>query len=143
MIPLPAQPHLPGRTPRPDPALFAPLIAGLDGLDAAGLAESRAFDAGFAAFDAGYYWEAHEFWEPVWAALPPASAERQLLRGLIQLANAGLKRRMGRPAAAARILALAEAAVAAGFAPGRDRVMGLDRHHVTAMQQQAAAESAL
>ena len=38
--------------------------------------------------------------------LPPASAERHLLQGLIQLANGGLKARMGRENAARRIAAL-------------------------------------
>ncbi|MFN4099248.1 MAG: DUF309 domain-containing protein [Pararhodobacter sp.] len=143
MIPLPVQPHLPGRNARPDPALFAPVIAGLEGLDAAELEKSPAFAAGFGAFGAGFYWEAHEFWEAVWAALPPASAERQVLRGLIQLANAGLKRRMGREVAAARILVLADAALGEGFGGGRGRVMGVERETVAAMRAQVAPQNAI
>lgn len=143
MIPLPGPPHLPGRNPRPDPALFTPYLSGLDGLSVAALAESPAFAAGFQAFAARFYWEAHEFWEPVWAALPPASAERQLLRGLIQLTNAGLKRRMGRGAAAARILVLADAALAAALGGVSGPLMALDRERLAAMRAQVAAESAL
>lgn len=143
MIALPAQPHLPGRNGRPDPALFAPLLQGLAGLDRAGLAQSAAYGAGFEAFARGYYWEAHECWEPVWAALPPASAERALLRGLIQLANAGLKRRMGREAAAARILALAGAALAEAGRRGGDSGMGLAPARLEALRRQVSAESAL
>lgn len=99
MIALPPAPHLPGRNPRPDPVIFA---ACKDDPD-------LALRAGQVAFAARYYWEAHECWEGVWMAQPPASAARHLMRGLIQLANAGLKKRMGRDSAAARILALADA----------------------------------
>ncbi|MCB1391489.1 MAG: DUF309 domain-containing protein [Rhodobacteraceae bacterium] len=143
MIRLPPEPHLPGRTPRPDPALFAPLLAGVQGSDAAALSGGAAFRAGFDAFAAGYYWEAHEFWEPVWAALPPASAERHLLRGLIQLANAGLKRRMDRPGAARRILQLAESALDEAFGTRRSRVMGVDRARIGGLMAQLDAISAL
>ena len=62
-------PHLPGLTPRPR-AEIAP-----------GLEE------GLALYRAGYFWEAHEAWEPLWLAAPPNSRERALLQGLIQLAN--------------------------------------------------------
>lgn len=125
--------HLPGLTPRPDPALFAPARAALRGQDRADLASSASFHLGFEAFDAGYFWESHEFWEPVWMALPEGGAERELLRGLIQLANCGLKRRMGRDRAAARILALADAALARAFGRG-DSLMGLRRERVEVMR---------
>lgn len=103
---LPPQPYFPGRTPRPDEALFAPLKEGAE----AGVT-SPAFTGGLGAFEARYYWEAHELWEAVWMALPPASAEKLWLQGVIQLANAGLKARMGRMAAARRCLALADTAL--------------------------------
>ena len=51
-----------------------------------------------------FFWEAHEVWEAVWKACPPNGVERRLLRGLIGLANAALKVRMGRPKAALRLL---------------------------------------
>ncbi|MCW1930939.1 DUF309 domain-containing protein [Pararhodobacter zhoushanensis] len=140
---MPPEPHHPGRNARPDEAFFAGLIAGLDGLAAEALAQSPAFLAGFEAFARRYYWEAHEFWEPVWAALPPASAERHLLRGLIQLANAGLKRRMGRPGAAVRILALADAALREAFSGGRESRMGLSAGRVSALREQVLTECAL
>ena len=108
---LPEAPHLPGRTPRPSEALFAPLKAGLP-KDARGLLSSDAFKGGFAAFEARYYWEAHELWEAVWSALAPAGAERLWVSGLIQLANSGLKARLGRRVAAARCLALADGLLA-------------------------------
>ena len=67
----------------------------------------------------GFFWEAHEVWEAVWKASSQNGVERLLLRGLIQLANAALKIRMGRGNAALRLLVEADAlfgetAVAAG-----------------------------
>ena len=95
--------------------------------------------AGFAAFDARHYWEAHEFWEPVWMAQLQASAGRSLMRGLIQLANAGLKRRMGREAAARRILPLAEAALREAPAGA----LGVGPKRIAAMREQVFRETAL
>ncbi|MCI4666195.1 MAG: DUF309 domain-containing protein [Neomegalonema sp.] len=109
---LPDTPHLPGCTPRPPEETFAIYLDGLeDTLSPRDLTSTPAFKAGLEAFSRRYYWEAHELWEAVWIRLPPNSAERLLLRGLIQLANAGLKRRMGRTSAASRILALADEAL--------------------------------
>lgn len=126
---LPPEPHFPGRTPRPDPALFAPFRDD----------PAAALRAGLTAFAARYYWEAHECWEGVWMAQPPASAARHLMRGLIQLANAGLKRRMGREAAALRILALADASLR----EVQGAPLGLDADTVQRLRGQVLAENAL
>src|SRR3954454_14795296 len=53
--------------------------------------------------DAGFFWESHEILEAVWAAAPKGGRERILLRACIQIANANLKLRMGRPSAASRL----------------------------------------
>ncbi|WP_375411852.1 DUF309 domain-containing protein [uncultured Bradyrhizobium sp.] len=60
--------------------------------------------------DCGFFWESHEILEAVWAAAPQGGRERILLRACIQIANANLKLRMGKPHAAARLFgeALAE-----------------------------------
>lgn len=126
---LPPDPHFPGRTPRPDPALFAPFRGNPD----------AALRAGLSAFAARYYWEAHECWEGVWMAEPQASAARHLMRGLIQLANAGLKRRMGREAAALRILVLADASLR----EVQGAPLGLDAGAVQRLRGQVLAEIAL
>src|ERR1700716_298865 len=65
---------------------------------------------GLALNDRGYFWEAQEILEAVWAAAPQGGRERILLRACIQIANANLKLRMGKPHAAGRLLgeALAE-----------------------------------
>jgi predicted metal-dependent hydrolase len=107
---LPAQRHVLGSGSMPD---MAPLEA------AKALAPSvmrhedwqdnAAYLYGHDLLDAGFYWEAHEVWEAVWLACPPNSAEKLLLRMLIQQANARLKLVMGRRNAAERLAAEVEA----------------------------------
>jgi Domain of unknown function (DUF309) len=58
---------------------------------------------GIALNDAGYFWEAQEILEAVWAAAPQGGRERILLRACIQIANANLRLRMHKPLAAARL----------------------------------------
>ena len=140
-VPLPPQPHFPGQTERPSEAYFAPFKVGL-GPDVSELAASAAFAAGLQAFAQRYYWEAHEFWEPVWMALPPNGAERLFLRGLIQLANAGLKARMGRDGAAVRVLKLADAAVAEAFHRASGPIFELTDSDVRVLRRQVIDDSA-
>src|SRR5712671_2383343 len=59
---------------------------------------------GLALNDRGYFWEAQEILEAVWAAAPQGGRERILLRACIQIANANLRLRMKKPHAAARFL---------------------------------------
>jgi Domain of unknown function (DUF309) len=54
--------------------------------------------------DAGYFWEAQEVLEALWAAAPQGGRERILLRACTQIANANLKLRMQKPRVAARQL---------------------------------------
>ena len=77
-------------------------------------------------YAAGFFWEAHEVWEPVWMRARPNSRERALLQGLIQLANAGLKAALGRPNAARRLARLAAAHFGDANIVSADRLMGLD-----------------
>jgi hypothetical protein len=70
--------------------------------------ENEAYRAGLRLYAHGYYWEAHEVWEPVWMHARPKSQEREMTQGLIQLANAALKLKMAQPAAARRLAAIAE-----------------------------------
>jgi hypothetical protein len=60
--------------------------------------------------DRGYFWEAQEVLETVWAAAPQGSRERILLRACVHVANANLRLRMQRLPSAARLFgdALAE-----------------------------------
>jgi hypothetical protein len=138
---LPTAPHLPGRNPRPPETFFAPLKAGIvPGMTPSDLAQSAAFAAGFTLFEAGYFWEAHEVWEAVWLRLPPASRERHLMQGLIQLANVGLKRRMGRVASASRILTRADSALAEAHRGKMATPMGVSAAHGATLRQRALEE---
>src|SRR5262249_53739427 len=53
--------------------------------------------------DRGYFWEAREILEAVWAAAPQGGRERILLRACILIANANLRLRMEKPGSAARL----------------------------------------
>ena len=112
-IKLTSVPYVPGKTDRPSQELFEGAVADLDevgGTD--GLWRSLSFVSGLQAGMDGYFWEAHEFWEPVWMRLPVGAGDRLALQALIQLANAGLKVEMDRPKASERLLALAEGLMA-------------------------------
>ncbi|MEO0362637.1 MAG: DUF309 domain-containing protein [Pseudomonadota bacterium] len=122
--PLPAHRHTPGRNERHEEGAFdwirdqAPAET-----TSAGAADNPAWAYGLRLFNAGFYWEAHEVLEPVWMNAAPNAPERALSQAVIQLANAALKREMGRPRAALRLCDIAEAhAREAGEGP----VMGLD-----------------
>src|SRR5579871_1911374 len=60
--------------------------------------------------DRGYFWEAREILETVWAAAPQGGRERVLLRACITIANGNLRLRMEKAASAAQLFsdALAE-----------------------------------
>ena len=58
---------------------------------------------GLALNDQGYFWEAQEILEAVWAAAPQGGRERILLRGCILIANGNLRLRMQKPNTAARL----------------------------------------
>ncbi len=60
-------------------------------LEADEAAASVAFRYGIDLFNSGYFWEAHEIWEPVWMRLAPNSRERLAAQAFIQAANAFLK----------------------------------------------------
>jgi Domain of unknown function (DUF309) len=60
--------------------------------------------------DRGYFWEAREILEAVWAAAPQGGRERILLRACILIANGNLRLRIDKPGSAGRMFgeALAE-----------------------------------
>lgn len=125
--PLPDVPYVPGVTPRPtSSAVFEISEAAPAVTDPARWFEHEAWLAGFRLYRHGYFWEAHEVWEPVWIGARPNSAERFMVQGLIQVANACLKLKMARPKAARRLVALAERCLDEAAGGGADRVMGLD-----------------
>ena len=64
--------------------------------------ESEAFLWGIDLFNHGYYWEAHEAWEPLWHATKGSREHRMFFKGLILLAAAGVKIREEKPVATDR-----------------------------------------
>lgn len=130
--PLPPFAHIPGANSRHAEGTFAALRAtARPGMTEADLAASAAFRAGLAYLHAGFFWESHEVLEPVWMALPPNSPARQVAQALIQLANARLKDRMGRPRAAARLRALAAGHLSEARAGREGAILGLDPAEVS------------
>jgi hypothetical protein len=53
--------------------------------------------------DRGYFWEAREIFEAVWAAAPQGGRERILLRACILIANGNLRLRMEKSGSAGRL----------------------------------------
>jgi hypothetical protein len=103
--PLPPYTFVPGRTPHPvsDPAghSFGAKPERPAAPDPARWRECRAYLRGLDLFNHGYYWEAHEAWEGLWHACGRTGPTADFLKGLIQLAVAGVKVREGRPAGVA------------------------------------------
>lgn len=123
----PGHAYVPGQTPRHAPGAFDPIRATVHpGLPVEALRTSPAFVTGLGWIGEGYFWEAHEVLEPVWMACPDPGAERELVQALIQIANAGLKRRMGRDKAVARLCDRVADHLSAAFA-ANDRILGLSR----------------
>ena len=95
--------YLPGKFPHP---IRHPLGHSYDPgttalLDNA-LPDPESFRWGIDLFNYGYYWEAHEAWEPLWRATKRNSTDREMLKGLILLAAAGVKLRERKNIAARR-----------------------------------------
>jgi hypothetical protein len=105
-LPLPAWAYVPGETAdaEPDHQTLGRAKA-LVPAQFFGFVPTRhpALRYGMALNDAGYFWEAQEVLEAVWAAAPQRGRERILLRACIQIANANLKLRMQKPTATARL----------------------------------------
>lgn len=103
---LPQWRYLPGRVAAADSARLEPVLATVDqGGDPQTVQKLTAFLFGVDLYNAGFFWEAHEVWEPVWMSLPPNSRERIACQALIQAANGCLKLGIGRSAAFAKLAA--------------------------------------
>ena len=128
--PFPLYRFVPGETPHPrrnpkghsfgqqepKPAAFEPAL----------WRESKLYAFGIDLFNFGYWWESHEWFEALWRAFGPRTPEGRLFQGLIQLAAAHLKQRMGNPEAATRLSAKSRVTLQ----PIPLRCMGLDMARV-------------
>ena len=122
-LPVPRWVYTPGETAEPDDetlarakSLVPPRFESFVPFD------HPALIYGLALNDAGFFWESHEVLEAVWKAAPMGGRDRILLRACIQIANAGLKQRLGRAHAVERLLGearieLAELSVRAASPP--------------------------
>jgi hypothetical protein len=103
-FPMPQWAHVPGETREADHARLAPVKAFVPHrFERIVPADHPALRHGLALNDAGFFWECHEILEAVWMASPQGGRDRILLRACIQIANANLKSKMQRVAAAARL----------------------------------------
>ena len=130
--PFPDQRHVPGQTQRPtvSPAFDAAEAAPIYTVDRQ-WCENASYLYGVDLYNAGFFWEAHEVWETVWARAAGNSCERLLLQGLIQLSNACLKVVMLRNPAADRLLTIAHENLVEAAHGGPD-IMGLELAELSA-----------
>lgn len=105
----PTHAYIPGVNARHPESAFEFVKASVnDSMSVVELAQCSAFQHGFRYLQNGYYWEAHEVFEPVWMVLPEGSDERVFVQALIQVANAHLKLAMKRPKACLRLCDLSK-----------------------------------
>lgn len=127
---MPEHAYVPGQTPRHAEGRFEHLTATVhQSMSPAQLTQSEAFRTGLVYLRRGYFWEAHELFEPVWMALQAGSDDRRLVQALIQLANAQLKLKMQRPKAAKRLCNMVRGLLATLTGT---RVMGLELSQIRA-----------
>lgn len=122
---MPGHAYVPGRTERHDPDAFDLFHDSIrEGMLLREIERSLAWRAGWQFVEAGYFWEAHEVLEPVWMVLPESRPEKRFVQAIIQLANAELKARMGKPNAVRRLCDIAEGLLREAKL---DQVMGVSR----------------
>ena len=130
-MPLPQAAYLPGRGTRPPHG-----EAEIPYFPPERWRESLAYLQGVDLFNHGFYWEAHEAWEGLWRRCARETPQHRLLRGLIQLAAAEVKRALGerKPAEDLRRRASGHLAAVAAVS---DPFMGLS---IGALLERLAAE---
>ena len=123
--PFPPYRFLPGRNPHPHSPLghshippgFSPPKVEFVAPDR--WRESSDYLFGCDLYNHGYWWEAHEAWEGLWQVCDKTGPQGRFLQGLIQVAAAHLKLRLGRLDGTHRLLCrgLEHLRFAAGEAP--------------------------
>jgi hypothetical protein len=113
-----------------------PEVPPIHGADWSG---SAAYRRGIALFIAGYYWEAHEAWEPLWHAHGRVGPTADVIKGLIKLAAAGVKVRQRQRHGVVTHARRAAALFAAARAQQGRFQLGLDLDAWTATAQTIAA----
>jgi predicted metal-dependent hydrolase len=99
---------------------------------------SAAYLRGFALFNAGYYWEAHEVWEALWHAHGRSGPVADVLKGLIKLAAAGVKVRERQPRGVTTHARRAGALFESARTVRGPRLLGLDLDELVEVARQIA-----
>jgi len=120
--PFPPYAYVPGRAPHPqrDPGGHGIHLDAGDvvPVDPAEWRASAPFCYGVDLFNAGFPWEAHEAWEDLWRAYPDGAPAAAMMAGLIKLAAADVKARVGNARGVARTLAKGDGIFAGLDTPG-------------------------
>jgi hypothetical protein len=105
--PLPRYRFIPGEAPHPrrhkQGHSFGQAEPKVAGFEARLWQDSQDYKFAVDLFNFGFWWESHELFEAFWHGSGRRTPEGRFFQGLIQLAAAHLKRRMGNPAAAIRL----------------------------------------
>ncbi len=100
---------------------------------------NQAWLYGLRLIDHGFFWEAHEILETVWMRAAPNSREKNIIQGVIHIANAALKQKMGRPNAARKLRALADECISEAFVGWtHGQLMGLDKTNLLSVSASKA-----
>lgn len=134
-VTLPPHAYVPGQNARHPEGLFDVIKASVTAdIPPRLLNETAAWRAGRAYLDSGYFWECHEVLEAVWMQTPKGSPEREMTQALIQLANARLKLRMGKPRATARLCGMVQQHLRA--CEGEGQILGVDVQEIALAVQE-------
>lgn len=128
-IPFPPYAHLPGDTPHPkkagghseqdsDPESFS--------ITDQNWKEHQDYLYGVDLYNAEFFWEAHVWWEAVWKATPKGP-ERDFIQGLIKVAAAALKQRMGQDSIAKEHAVRGHELMSGKFLGAETSVFGVSR----------------
>ncbi len=128
--PFPPYRHLPGTTPHPERSPEGHMVGAVEPpaqpLTEDGARQNEDFLFGVDLFNAGYFWEAHIYWERLWKVEKTPLEIRRFLQAIIQTAAACVKARQRQKAGATKLL---EKASLESF---QGRVLGIDARALAA-----------
>ena len=110
---IPDHAYIPGQNSRHGEDLFERIkLTAQKGMPLEMIRDCSAITHGIYYLEHGFYWECHEVLEAVWMALIDYPDEREVIQGVIQIANGCLKFKMGQPKAAHRLYEIASSLLA-------------------------------
>jgi len=125
--------YVPGRSPRHAENLFDRFKVDAN-IDDDQFSSSNAWRFGLAFLNDGYFWESHEVLESIWLAAAQNSAQKCMVQGIIQLANAGLKFKMKQDDAGNRLLIMADGLIEEASRRGGLAVLGLSAANISILR---------